>query len=120
MDTRSKGQKIKQVKREIEFKIINGEYQSGDRIPSIRDISRLYPIGVASARIVLLEMCEENTIVLDQGIGYKVSNLAANRLMKKYQKEFYGIFSQVCEDAIKIGINPLELVQEITNKIEVQ
>lgn len=118
MDKYMGEQKAKQIKKDIEFKIIVGEYQAGQRIPSIRDMSKLYPISVPAAQSVLLQMSAEKTIVLDLGIGYKVSSQAAKELLNKYEKEFYNIILGVCEDAVKIGINPVNMLQEIINKME--
>lgn len=118
MDTRSKDQKLKLVKTDIELKIIAGEYMVGERVPSVRSMKDTYPIGDAWARIVLKELCDEKTLTLEQGIGYKVSSQAPKRLRKKYQEALYDIFSRACEDAVKVGINPIEMVQDIMNNRE--
>lgn len=110
--------KLQQVKSDIELKIIMGEYQAGERVPSVRGMIEIYPIGVSTARLVLEKMCQEKTITLEQGIGYKVSSQAPKKLAKKYQEELYDIFSQACEDAVKVGINPVEMVQDIMKNKE--
>ncbi len=113
MYMQGKGQKLQMVKTEIEFKIITGEYPVGERVPSMREIEETYPIGVAWARIALKELCDEGTLILEQGKGYKVSSQAPEKLMQKCHKELYDIFSQACQDAIRIGIDPLKMVQDI-------
>lgn len=118
MYTLGKEPKLQRVKTEIEFKIITGEYPVGERVPSIREIKEMYPIGVAWARIALKELCEEETLVLEQGIGYKVSSQAPEKLMKKYREGLHDIFSQACKDAARIGIDPLEMVQDILDKCQ--
>ena len=115
MSIRGKEQKFQQVKSDIEFKIIMGEYKVGERIPSIRTMEKEYPIGSVWARNILEKMCQEKIVILEPGKGYKVSDQAVEILTDKYTKEIYDAFLQACEDAVKIGIDPVKLVQEIMN-----
>lgn len=76
--------KWQRVKYDIELKIITGEYKVGERVPSVRSLSNLYSIGTSTSQSILEKMAQEKTLIMEQGIGYKVNSRAVKRLKDEH------------------------------------
>ena len=103
------------VKYDIELKIITGEYKGGERVPSVHSLSNLY-IGTSTPQSILEKMAQEKTLIMEQGIGYKVNSRAVKRLKDEHLKRITGIFEQACEYAYTLQIDPMMIVREICEK----
>ena len=108
--------KWQRVKYDIELKIITGEYRVGERVPSVRNLSSLYSIGTSTSQSILEKMAQEKTLIMEQGIGYKVNGRAVKRLKDEHLKRVIGIFEQDCEYAYTLQIDPIVVVREICEK----
>lgn len=108
--------KWQRVKYDIELKIITGEYQAGERVPSVRNLSILYSIGTSTSQTILEKMAQEKTLIMEQGVGYKVNGRAVKRLKDEHIKRVTGILQQACEYAQMLQIDPIELAREICQK----
>ncbi len=62
------------IKKTLEEKINMGEYQSGDKIPSERELSAYYNISRMTARQALNELVKEGIVFREKGRGTFVSN----------------------------------------------
>ena len=107
--------KWQRVKYDIELKIITGEYQAGERVPSVRNLSSLYSIGTSTSQTILEKMAQEKTLIMEQGIGYKVNGRAVKRLKDEHLKRLANILRQACEYADKLHADPVEIINEIKN-----
>lgn len=105
--------KWQQVKYDIELKIITGEYQSGEIVPSVRSLAKLYKVGTSTSHIVLEKLADEGTLIMEQGIGFRVNGRAVKRLQAEHEKRLTSILKQACEYAKTIHVDPVELVTEI-------
>ena len=108
--------KWQRVKYDIELKIITGEYRVGERVPSVRNLSSLYSIGTSTSQSILEKMAQDKTLIMEQGIGYKVNGRAVKRLKDEHLKRVIGIFEQACEYAYTLQIDPIVVVREICEK----
>lgn len=101
--------KKQRVKFDIELKILTGEYQAGDLVPSVRSLEKLYKIGRSTSQIILESMSQEGTLIMEQGIGFRVNGKAIRRLRKEHMErlmkmiEQVGIYAHLLEvDAVKV------------------
>lgn len=108
--------KWQRVKYDIELKIITGEYRAGERVPSVRNLSSLYSIGTSTSQTILEKMAQEKTLIMEQGIGYKVNGRAVKRLKDEHIKRVTGILEQACECAETLQVDPVKLVKKICQK----
>ena len=108
--------KWQRVKYDIELKIVTGEYQAGERVPSVRNLSNLYSVGTSTSQTILEKMAQEKTLIMEQGIGYKVNGRAVKRLKDEHIKRVTGILKQACEYAETLQVDPVELVKSICQK----
>lgn len=111
-------QKKQWIKRDIELKIITGEYQAGERVPSVRSLAKLYHVGTSTSQTVLEKMSQEGTLIMEQGIGFKVNGKTIKRLRREHEKRLYGMIEQACAYARLLKIDPLEIFIEVKGKSE--
>lgn len=57
------------IKQELKEKIKNGTYQSGDRIPSERELSNIFDISRMTARQAINELVKEGLVKREKGRG---------------------------------------------------
>lgn len=107
--------KWQRVKYDIELKIITGEYQAGERVPSVRNLSILYSIGTSTSQTILEKMAQEKTLIMEQGVGYKVNGRAVKRLKDEHLKRLANILEQACEYADKLHADPIAIINKIKN-----
>lgn len=97
------------------MKIITGEYRAGERVPSVRNLSNLYSVGTSTSQTILEKMAQEKTLIMEQGIGYKVNGMAVKRLKDEHIKRVIAILKQACEYAEPLQVDPVEIINEIRN-----
>ncbi len=69
-------------------KILNGEYENGSRIPSVRDMAVALEVNPNTVTRSYMILQEEGVIENKRGIGYFTDQDAFQIVMKKKQKEF--------------------------------
>jgi len=60
-------------------------------------------------------MAQEKTLIMEQGIGYKVNGMAVKRLKDEHIKRVIAILKQACEYAEPLQVDPVEIINEIRN-----
>lgn len=108
--------KWQRIKYDIEFKIIDGEYQSGEIVPSVRALAKLYKVGTSTSHIILEKLANEGTLIMEQGIGFRVNGQAVDRLKEEHKKRLTDILRQVCEYAHKLQVDPVKIIEESVKK----
>lgn len=104
------------VKKDIEFKIINGEYIAGEKIPPIREIAEKYNIGISTAQKVVDALEKDNIIYKKKGIGFFVRPYIKKILLKKQKIKLQKQLIEIIKEAKKIGIYE-ELMDTYNKKI---
>lgn len=110
--------KWQRIKYDIELKIITGEYQAGDRVPSVRSLATIYGIGTSTSQTILEKLSMDGTLIMEQGIGFKVNARSINRLKKEHTERVKKLFEQTCAYAEKLQIDPMDILREISGKKE--
>lgn len=105
--------KWQRIKYDIELQIITGEYQSGEIVPSVRTLAKLYKVGTSTSHIILEKLADEGTLIMEQGVGFRVNGRAIKRLRVEHKKRLTSILKQACEYADTIHVDPVELVTDI-------
>ena len=107
--------KWQRVKYDIELKIITGEYQAGERVPSVRSLAKMYGVGTSTSQTILEKLSLDGTLIMEQGIGFKVNTRAVNKLRKEHINRVKKILEQTFAYAEKLQIDPMEILQDISN-----
>lgn len=108
--------KWKKIKCDLELKIIRGEYPAGEKVPSVRKVAEIYNVGTSTSQPILEKMAAENTLIMEQGIGYMVNEDSIERLEKEHLERLKNIFEEACEYAYALQVDPVEMVNEIISK----
>lgn len=101
------------VKRDIEAKIITGEYAVGKKIPTIVELVEQYNIGKTTAQKIINALYDEGTIVKKVGIGCFVKPFVKERLLEQYEKELEKQVKNVIEEAFLIGLDKEYVIKMI-------
>lgn len=104
------------IKCDLELKIITGEYEAGDRVPSVRSLAKLYKIGTSTAQIILEKMSQDKTLIMEQGIGFKVSAIAKRKLTTDHRERIRGEIKEICKYCNKLKLDPIEIAKEFYTK----
>lgn len=108
--------KWQRIKYDIELKIIAGEYETGDKVPSVRSLAKLYNIGTSTSQVILERMYLDGTLVIEQGIGFKVAQQAQERLREEHERRIKENLEKICKEADKIKIDPVKIVKGFYTK----
>lgn len=101
------------VKRNIETKIITGEYEAGDKIPTIVELVEQYHIGKTTAQKIINVLYEEGTIVKKVGIGCFVKPFTRERLLRQHEKELEKQIKDVISEAHLLGFDKEHVIEII-------
>ncbi len=93
------------VKRDIELKIITGEYATGERIPTIVELMEQYHIGKATAQKVINVLYDEGVIIKKVGMGCFVKPFVKEMLFAKHKNQLAGQIMSAVEEASLMGLD---------------
>ena len=106
------------IKKDMEFAIIDGRYKSACKMPSISEVAELYLCGKSTAQKVLDEMCKEGTIIKRRGVGYFVKPLIRKEILEKNMDKWEKELTHSINDACLLGVNMETLEKLIGDKIK--
>ena len=72
-----------QIKQAICAKLMTGEYQAGDRLPSIREFGKSFDTKHERVRRAILSLAKENVVELRHGSGTYIKEIPSSRSKKK-------------------------------------
>ena len=76
----------RQAVAQIKLMVVNGSLKPGDRLPSIRELSRDLRINPTTVSRIYNELCHEGVIALRQGQGAFVSGSASRLAPDEVQR----------------------------------
>lgn len=108
--------KYKELAYEIKMKILNGTYEVGSRLPSIRALSIQYNCNANTMYQALNLLRREGIITSERTIGYYVIN-SSEKIDKIRKNEFLKCFQDVQETLKRLGydkekVNLLMMTEE--------
>lgn len=107
------------VKRDIEAKIITGEYAVGTKIPTIVELVEQYNIGKTTAQKIINALYDEGTIIKKVGIGCFVKPFVKERLLEQHEKELEKQIKNAIAEAVLLGFDKeyvIKLIDETWKK----
>ncbi|OZU87748.1 GntR family transcriptional regulator [Virgibacillus indicus] len=103
-----------QIKEQLEDSIINGNINSGERVPSTNEFAAYYKINPATAAKGINELVAEEILVKRRGVGMFVTEDAKGILIEKRKKTFYEHYMlPLKEEARKLRIKETELMEMV-------
>lgn len=103
-----------QIADTITEKVINGEFQAGEKIPSVRELAAQMGVNPNTIMRTYSELQTMNIIENQRGIGYFVNPEARHVILEKKKEEFFEkILPEFLNKATLLGITSNELKQHI-------
>ena len=104
------------VKKDIEAKIITGEFVAGGKIPTIVELGLQYNVGKTTAQKVVNALYDEGIIVKKVGIGCFVKPYVKEKLLERHKKELELHINSAVEEAFLLGFDR-EYVRELIDEM---
>ncbi|BAL01897.1 putative GntR family transcriptional regulator (plasmid) [Oscillibacter valericigenes Sjm18-20] len=98
------------VKRDIELKIISGEYKAGDKLPTIIELSEMYCIGRTTTQKVMESLSDDGTIVKRMSVGCFVKPYVQALLIDKYKNQLFALLKEVAEYSRRLNVDDVQLL----------
>lgn len=106
------------IKKQMEFGIIDGIYQTSEKVLSISEMASAYSCGKSTAQKVLEEMFDEGVLTKEKGRGYFVKPFAKERLIEKYVNVWEKELANSIKEAHFLGVDIKVLEKMITDTIK--
>lgn len=98
------------IKKDIEYKIISGQLQAGEKLPSVRTIAKDYGVSINTAQKSVEALMKDETIMIRRGIGYYVKPYTHIPLRNKHREMIQKAVTDALLYAGEIGIEPEEIL----------
>ena len=100
-----------QITRQIKAKILNGELQQGDALPSIRLLAKELRISVITTKRAYEELEREGLIVTQTGRGSFVAQVSGARLREEQLRAVEAHLAQAVRAAKQGGVTAEEFME---------
>ena len=100
-----------QITRQIKAKILNGELQQGDALPSIRLLAKELRISVITTKRAYEELEREGLIVTQTGRGSFVAQVSGARLREEQLRAVEAHLAQAVRAAKQGGVTEEEFME---------
>lgn len=103
-----------QIADTITEKVVNGEFQVGDKIPSVRELASEMGVNPNTIMRTYSELQAMSIIENQRGIGYFVSPDASKIILQGKKEDFFNkILPDFLKQAALLGITTTELKKHI-------
>ena len=109
----------RQIAEALKFRIASGQLKSGDRLPSIRELSGQLEINVRTVVRAYEELANGGLLVLQQGRGAFVTEPQATLPQRKRRAELVRLAQRFLAEATRLGASRAEVV-EVVESIELE
>jgi GntR family transcriptional regulator len=103
----------KQVTDQIKNAVASGELKTGDKLPSIRELSEALKISAITIKRAYLDLENEGYILTRAGLGSFVAEIDRARLRSEKLGEFRTTLAGILATGAKFGIQADDFVQLI-------
>lgn len=106
-----------QIADSITDKVLNGEFNAGEKIPSVRELAAEMGVNPNTIMRTYSELQAMEIIENQRGIGYFVHADAKKIILKGKKEEFFQkVLPEFIRQAELLGISSQELKKHIENK----
>ena len=105
------------VVNEILNGIISGKYQSGDKLPSLNEMAKIFHIGRTTAQEVCKELCERGFCKAVASSGYYIRKLDTNALGMEKRAELTEKIGAVVKECLQIGMSEYDISMIVSDAI---
>ncbi|MEO9481917.1 MAG: GntR family transcriptional regulator [Ekhidna sp.] len=106
-----------QIADTITDKVVSGEFESGKKIPSVRELASEMGVNPNTIMRTYSELQSMNIIENKRGIGYFVNPEAQKIIIDSKKKDFFEkILPEFIRHASMLGITTQELKNHLENK----
>jgi GntR family transcriptional regulator len=103
-----------QIADSITEKVMSGEFPSGEKIPSVRELAAAMGVNPNTVMRTYSELQAMNIIENQRGIGYFVSPEAQKLIVKGKKEEFFNkVLPEFLRQAALLGITAEEIKKQI-------
>lgn len=106
-----------EIKRKIEYGILNDTYLATQKLPSLRQLTKIYQCGNSTMLKILNVMCKEGTLMNKARIGYFVKPFVKEELLEKYSHAWFKQIDDAIKEAYMLGISKEQLEQILVEKV---
>lgn len=100
------------VKHDIEMKIISGAFAAGERIPSTRRIAEYYSVGLSTVQKVLNALESDGIIEPQRGIGYFVKPYIREKLIASKKQALEIAIVNALSEAEILNVDLVAIVEK--------
>jgi GntR family transcriptional regulator len=103
----------RQVAESIKYRIASGHLHSGDRLPSIRELSRSLEVNVRTVMRAYEELTRGGLVVMQQGRGVFVTSPQATLPQRQRRTHLVKLAKRFLSEAARLGATRAEVVEVI-------
>ncbi len=107
----------KQVTDQIRDAIASGDLNSGDRLPSVRELSESLKVSAITIQRAYQDLETEGCILTRAGLGSFVGDVRREELRKRKLEELKEELRRIVRTSAKFGISAEDVVQ-LTRQVE--
>ncbi|TRX60230.1 GntR family transcriptional regulator [Fulvivirga sp. M361] len=103
-----------QIADTITDRVVSGEFQAGEKIPSVRELASEMGVNPNTIMRTYSELQAMNIIENQRGIGYFVNTDASKIILKNKREEFFAkVLPDFLRQASMLGITSSDLKEHI-------
>ena len=108
-----------QIAQWLEDKIVTGQFQTDEQIPSTTELSQILKINPATVRKGVTLLVEKGLVYKKRGMGMFVAENAAENVRDERRVKFYDDYiAPLFEEAKRLGISRADLIEMLKGDAE--
>ena len=108
----------RQVVAQIKWMVASGQLQPGEKLPSVRDLSKQLKVNPTTVTRIYGELSAESVIVLRQGQGAFVSTQSTTTNRAEARKQVRELIRRMLSEAVRLGMNEEAIQKLIATEIK--
>lgn len=108
----------RQVVAQIKWMVASGQLQPGEKLPSVRDLSKQLKVNPTTVTRIYGELSAESVIVLRQGQGAFVSTQSTTTNRAEARKQVRELIRRMLSEAVRLGMSEEAIQKLIATEIK--
>jgi GntR family transcriptional regulator len=117
-DTTSRIPIYRQLTEQVRAAVARGRLQPGDRLPSVRQLSRDLVVNPNTVARAYTELEREGTLVTQQGRGVFIAEPRTDLTKRARQKQLEEALDQLMVEAVHLGFSASEFLDLFRKRLE--